>query len=170
MRGKPIKSAYQNSLWHRLIAGAARAIGPCHKSSVRCSKLTLGIVALLATTSVAADDFSLDWWTIDGGGEMWTTGGDFELSGTIGQPDAGAIMTGGDFELIGGFWAGAAEDEFCFGDLDGDNDIDLADLAQLLGNYGTPSGAVYEDGDLDADGDVDLADLAGMLAAYGTSC
>ena len=58
----------------------------------------------------------------------------------------------------------------CLGDLDGDNDIDLADLAQLLGNYGMMSGAVYEDGDLDEDGDVDLADLAALLGVYGTTC
>jgi hypothetical protein len=58
----------------------------------------------------------------------------------------------------------------CRGDLDGDNDVDLSDLAILLANYGTTSGAAYTDGDLDGDGDVDLADLAGLLAVYGTSC
>jgi hypothetical protein len=58
----------------------------------------------------------------------------------------------------------------CFGDLDGDNNVDLTDLAQLLGNYGTTSGAQYEDGDLDGDGDVDLADLSALLAVYGTPC
>jgi hypothetical protein len=57
----------------------------------------------------------------------------------------------------------------CPGDLDGDGDVDLSDLARLLGHYGE-SGAVYEDGDLDGDGDVDLADLAALLAAYGTTC
>jgi len=45
-----------------------------------------------------------------------------------------------------------------------------ADLAQLLANYGTTSGATYEDGDIDADGDVDLADLAALLAHYGEPC
>jgi hypothetical protein len=58
----------------------------------------------------------------------------------------------------------------CLGDLDGDNDRDLNDLAQLLSNYGTTSGAAYEDGDLDGDEDVDLNDLSTMLAVYGTSC
>ena len=58
----------------------------------------------------------------------------------------------------------------CLGDLDGDNDIDLADLAQLLANYGTTAGATYEDGDIDADGDVDLSDLAALLSVYGTTC
>ena len=58
----------------------------------------------------------------------------------------------------------------CFGDLDGDDDVDLADLAQLLSNYGMTGGATYEDGDLDEDGDVDLADLAALLSVYGTVC
>ena len=138
----------------------------CHKLMYA---LSIGLtLALVSNTSFG--DYTIDWWTIDGGGEMFTTGGDFELSGTIGQPDAGVLMTGGDYALAGGFWAGGAAEPFCFGDLDGDGVIGLSDLAQLLSNYGTPSGAVYEDGDLDADGDVDLADLAALLAVYGTTC
>jgi outer membrane protein assembly factor BamB len=60
--------------------------------------------------------------------------------------------------------------EPCIGDLDGDGDIDLADLAQLLAHYGTVSDAGFTEGDQDGDGDVDLADLAGLLARYGGSC
>jgi hypothetical protein len=58
----------------------------------------------------------------------------------------------------------------CLGDLDHDYDIDLADLAALLANYGQTHGATFEDGDLDGDRDVDLADLALLLSVYGTSC
>lgn len=56
------------------------------------------------------------------------------------------------------------------GDLDGDCDVDLTDLAQLLANYGDTAGVGYDHGDLDLDGDVDLADLAQLLALYGSIC
>jgi hypothetical protein len=49
----------------------------------------------------------LDWYTIDGGGGT-SSGGDYSLSGTIGQPDAGG-MSGGDYDLSGGFWSGIME-------------------------------------------------------------
>jgi len=58
----------------------------------------------------------------------------------------------------------------CTGDIDGDNQVNLADLAVLLANFGTPSGATLTDGDIDGDGDVDLADLAVMLSNFGTVC
>ncbi len=65
---------------------------------------------------------------------------------------------------------GAYEYQFCFGDLDDDDDVDIGDLAQLLGSYGETSEMTYYDGDLDGDGDVDLADLAELLGLYGTVC
>jgi hypothetical protein len=58
----------------------------------------------------------------------------------------------------------------CLGDLDGDNDVDLSDLAALLTNYGWTSGMTNAEGDLDCDGDVELADLWRLLNAYGTTC
>jgi hypothetical protein len=60
--------------------------------------------------------------------------------------------------------------EACMGDLDGDGRVGLGDLAILLSNYGTGSGAGYVDGDLDRDGDVDLNDLSALLSAYGNVC
>ncbi|MCC6360597.1 MAG: hypothetical protein IT450_17805 [Phycisphaerales bacterium] len=58
----------------------------------------------------------------------------------------------------------------CPGDLNGDGQVDLSDLATLLSNFGTPSGAGADQGDLDADGDVDLSDLAALLGNFGTIC
>jgi hypothetical protein len=140
--------------------------------TINCTLRTLLLFSAVSVSTTFAQSLDIDWHTIDGGGAMWTAGGELELSGTIGQPDTdGSLtMTGTTLSLTGGFWAGTTEDEFCPGDLDGDNDIDLSDLAQLLGHYGTPSGAAYEDGDLDLDGDVDLSDLAALLGVYGTTC
>jgi len=58
----------------------------------------------------------------------------------------------------------------CPTDLDRDGDMDLADLAALLANYGATGGAAQEDGDIDADCDVDLEDLGALLGVYGTAC
>jgi hypothetical protein len=76
------------------------------------------IVLLLIVTSTAlaqpggspssalSSDYDLIWNTIDGGGGA-SMGGNYALSGTIGQPDAGAAMNGSGYSLTGGFWGGA---------------------------------------------------------------
>jgi hypothetical protein len=58
----------------------------------------------------------------------------------------------------------------CLGDINGDGQIGLSDLGELLSNYNTTSGAGPDDGDLDCDQDVDLSDLAELLAVYDTTC
>jgi hypothetical protein len=57
---------------------------------------------LLSLTKVHAQ-YSIDWFTVDGGGGT-STGGVYSVSGSIGQPDAG-MMSGGSFTLQGGFWS-----------------------------------------------------------------
>ena len=67
--------------------------------------ILLGLLLLRGAAPVQAQSYSIDWFTIDGGGGT-STGGVFSISGTIGQPDANAQpMTGGNFSLIGGFWS-----------------------------------------------------------------
>jgi hypothetical protein len=52
--------------------------------------------------------YGLSWWTVDsGGGTSSSAGGNYTLSGTIGQPDAGTL-TDGSYRLEGGFWGGAS--------------------------------------------------------------
>ena len=60
------------------------------------------ILGLLAPLCCFAQQYSIDWSTIDGGGGT-STGGTYQVSGTIGQPDAGT-MSGGNYTLQGGFW------------------------------------------------------------------
>jgi len=69
------------------------------------ANLSLLLVAVgLLTLTVRAQDYSINWHTIDGGGGT-STGGVYSVSGTIGQPDAGPVMTKGQYSIIGGFWA-----------------------------------------------------------------
>ena len=66
--------------------------------------LLLGLLLALPLPAFGQTNYTVDWFTIDGGGGT-STGGSFTLSGSVGQPDAGAAMTGGGFTLVGGFWA-----------------------------------------------------------------
>ncbi len=68
-------------------------------------RLFTGLLSIGLTAVAAAQSFDLSWNTIDGGGG-YGFGGGFVLEGTIGQPDAGMVMTGGGYTLAGGFWAG----------------------------------------------------------------
>ena len=58
------------------------------------------------------------------------------------------------------------------GDIDGDCDVDLSDLAELLARYGACSGdpQYLMAADLDASGCINISDLAALLAHYGESC
>jgi hypothetical protein len=60
--------------------------------------------AMLGLAGAAQAQFSINWFTIDGGGGT-SAGGPFSVSGTIGQPDAGGLA-GGPFKVEGGFWGG----------------------------------------------------------------
>jgi hypothetical protein len=55
-------------------------------------------------TGVQAQSYGIDWYKVAGGGGT-STGGTYQVTGTIGQPDAGGPMTGGSYSLTGGFWA-----------------------------------------------------------------
>ena len=56
------------------------------------------------------------------------------------------------------------------GDLDGDGDVDLTDLATLLSSYGMCVGDPNYNpaADFDDSGCIGLVDLAGLLTNYGT--
>ena len=64
----------------------------------------LALLAAILCRHAAAQSYSIDWSTIGGGGGV-STGGVYQVTGTIGQPDAGAPMTGGNYSVSGGFWS-----------------------------------------------------------------
>ncbi len=111
--------------------------------------------------------FEISRSTIDGGGVMNSVGGGFELSGTVGQPDAG-VLSGGGFTLAGGFWFGQSP-----GDSNEDGGINLLDYAELNAcasgpdsEIVTPSCACF---DLDGDQDVDLEDVGTFQRMFSGS-
>jgi hypothetical protein len=65
----------------------------------------LVLAGLLALSAGAiAQSYSIDWYKVSGGGGT-STGGTYQVSGTIGQPDASGAMTGGSYSMTGGFWS-----------------------------------------------------------------
>ena len=101
--------------------------------------------------------------SIDGGGTMSSTGGDYELSGAIGQPDAGT-MSGGGFSLGGGFWFPLSPT-----DCNEDGGVTLLDYQEFESCLTGPDGIVAagcECYDVDHSGAIDLADFAKAQAAF----
>ena len=126
------------------------------------------VVAVAGDGSVLASGggggYDLEWHSIDGGGGTSAVD-DLELCGTIGQPDAGPVMTGGDFELVGGFQVGgAAAVDTCPADIDDSGVVDFGDLLAVLAAWGECAACPE---DLNGDGRVDFSDILAVLAAWG---
>ncbi len=121
------------------------------------ASLLITVASVFLTMGVAVAQFEITRHTIDGGGVMNSSGGSFEISGTIGQPDAG-VLTGGSFELTGGFWFALD-----YGDCNEDGVVGLSDHDRFVSCLNGPAGALgagcacY---DVDGSGTVDLADFA----------
>lgn len=61
------------------------------------------LMALIMLPALAADaPPRVEWRTVDGGGGV-SAGGGYQISGTVGQPDAG-VLIGGGYQVNGGFW------------------------------------------------------------------
>lgn len=137
---------------------------------MRAKIVILLIPAAAAAGSVLAATQDLSWHTIDGGGTMVSAGGKFSVSGTIGQPDAGFVMSGGAFQLTGGFWA-AMNAPAATGDCNADGLVDLADHATLSdclnGPQASAEGVSCACFDFDGNGTVDLLDFAQFQVVRG---
>ena len=66
--------------------------------------LITGLLLTLNLHSARAQTYTIDWYKVAGGGGT-STGGTYQVIGTIGQPDASGAMTGGSYSLTGGFWS-----------------------------------------------------------------
>lgn len=71
---------------------------------IRNGKGALLAALLFAPGLVQAQQYSVDWYKVSGGGGT-CSGGQYAVTGTIGQPDAGGNSTGANYTLDGGFWS-----------------------------------------------------------------
>lgn len=65
------------------------------------------LVLALPALAQSGGPYDLSWFAVDSGGGT-SSGGEYVLSGAVGQPDAGVVLSGGDYTLAGGFWGGGA--------------------------------------------------------------
>ena len=130
----------------------------------RISMAILTSTALVIATGMVAAQLEISRSNVDGGGVLRSTGGTFELSGTIGQPDAG-VMTGGDFILTGGFWF-----ETPPGDCNQDGGTGLLDMRTFTNCMTGPASAPAGECrcfDVNHSGSSDLTDFAEFQTAFG---
>ncbi len=118
----------------------------------------IAVLCFLCLSSFGAgQELMMSRWTVDGGGVMHSAGGEYEVSGTIGQADAGTLA-GGPFELSGGFWFALTP-----ADCNDDGTANLLDhqsFEQCLSGPagGVPAGCACFD--VDGSGTIDLRDFA----------
>jgi hypothetical protein len=74
-----------------------------HGNEALIKKLFL-LVGLLIPTIGFAQNYTIDWYKVSGGGGT-STGGVYAVSGTIGQPDASTPLSGGNYSVTGGYWS-----------------------------------------------------------------
>ncbi|NOT02177.1 MAG: hypothetical protein HOP29_16325 [Phycisphaerales bacterium] len=113
--------------------------------------------ALFSTAmGVGGSGFEMHRYTVDGGGAVRLQNGAFEISGSIGQSDAGKL-NGGAFQIVGGYGFELAE-----GDCNEDAGVNLFDYESFAACQTGPGGGTTADcicADFDGDDDVDLLDF-----------
>ena len=124
------------------------------------------LVSMLFAAPAMAQVYEIDWYTIDGGGAMYTFGGSYELSGTIGQYDASTgPLAGGSYELAGGFWAATAQ-PVCIADFNNDGSVNTLDMLAFLNAWTSGDSSA----DINGDGSVNTLDVLAFLNLWTAGC
>ena len=123
------------------------------------------VLGAVAASTAMARTYTINQFTVDGGGGG-LVGAAYTLDGTIGQPDAGSMLSGAAYQLRGGFWRAPTMSPLCQGDADGDGFVNFNDLNLVLANWGGPGPG----GDVDDSGAVNFDDLNIVLANWAGDC
>ena len=112
------------------------------------------LISLGAATTTGASPYRVTWHTIEAGGTC--SGGEYVLTGTIGQPDADWSRAD-NYEVLGGFFPGGP---LCF--------VGFDDFARFAQSWLSTGGGLAAD--LDNDNDVDFDDLQWLTAYWLFDC
>ena len=80
------------------------ASGPQHCKTWRPKLALLVLLSAIFCLHARGQNYDMDWYKVAGGGST-SAGGVYQVSGTIGQQDAGLQLIGGNYSLTGGFWS-----------------------------------------------------------------
>jgi len=81
------------------------ARGLAHSKTWRAAWVAFLLILLHAGLCLrASGQYSIGWSRLAGGGGT-SSSGQYSVTGTVGQHDAGGPMTGGNYSLTGGFWS-----------------------------------------------------------------
>ena len=123
----------------------------------RLKSMALSLFLCLTLTVSAQSDYEISRYTIDGGGTT-SSGGDYTLSGTIGQSDASLVShVGLAYTLEGGFWHGI---DICT--------VDVDDLKNFLAQWLTQG--PNNPADFNADDIVDMYDFRWIHQYWLENC
>jgi hypothetical protein len=71
---------------------------------MKIQTFALVLLASAFCLRASARSYSINWYKVAGGGGT-SIGATYQVTGTIGQPDASAAMSGGQYSVTGGFWS-----------------------------------------------------------------
>ena len=104
--GSPLHAADRHDDGAHGLSRRSRAKAEVARPTFTAMLLLLYSCFLLSAFGFRAwgQSYSIDWFEISGGGGT-STGATYQVTGTIGQPEAGGAMSGGQYSLTGGFWS-----------------------------------------------------------------
>ncbi len=126
----------------------------------------LGLISGLVLTQHASAQLALDQYTIAGGGGV-SSGGDYAVAGSVGDPSTGDL-TGGDFTVSGGQLNPPPPDEACIADLAPPAGVlDFSDIIAFLSAFSIMDPVADLAEPL---GQFDFSDVVVFLTAFGAGC
>ena len=105
-------------------------------------------------------------------GDSTSSSESYGLWGTTGQPVAANRPSSENYQLLSGYWGMQSVPCRLVGDLDGNGQVNVADIMEVASRWRCRSGdaCYHERYDLDKDGDIDIVDIMLVVAHWGETC